>query len=95
MPWYSIVNPLPDGRRELVVRIKCPDDAQAADDLSADMFPGAQIWEGTRFVAALPPRHFPRGQQGDGVVTVRPALDAGRQQRPQALGSRCLASSTK
>jgi hypothetical protein len=72
MPWYSIMNPLPDGRHEFVVRIKCADDGQAADDLSADMFPGAEVWEGKRFVAALPPRHFPRGEQGDAVVTVRP-----------------------
>ena len=72
MPWYSIFNPLADGRRELVVRIKCPDDAAAADDLSADMFPGAEVWEGKRFVAVLPPAHFPRGRQVDGVVVVRP-----------------------
>ena len=72
MPWYSIINPLADGRHELIVRIKCADDDRAADDRSADMFPGAQVWEGRRFVAALPPRHFPRGEQGDGVVRVRP-----------------------
>jgi len=72
MPWYSITNPLPDGGRELVVRIKCPDDATAADDLSADTFPDADAWEGTRFVATLAPRHFPRGEQGDAVVLVRP-----------------------
>ena len=72
MPWYSITNPLPDGRRELVVRIKCPDDATAADDLSAEMFPGAEVWEGSRFVAALAPRHFPKGEQSDAVVLVRP-----------------------
>lgn len=72
MPWYSIMNPLPGGRHELLVRIKCADDARAADDRSADMFPGAEVWEGKRFVAALPPRHFPRGDQGDDVVTVRP-----------------------
>ncbi len=77
MPWYSIFNPLPDGRRELVVRIKCADDLQAADDLSADMFPGAEVWDGRRFVAALPPHHFPRGNQGDQVVKARPAPSAG------------------
>ncbi len=76
MPWYSIVNPLPGGRRELIVRIKCADDAHAADDLSADMFPGAEVWQGTRFVAALPPPGFPRGEQGDSVVTVRRPADA-------------------
>src|ERR1700712_4650220 len=72
MPWYSILNPLPDGRRQLVVRIKCVTDATASDDLSADMFPGAEVWESTRFVATLAPRHFPRGEQGDTVVLVRP-----------------------
>ncbi len=71
MPWYSIVNPLPGGRHELIVRINCVDDAHAADDLSADMFPGAEVWEGKRFVAALPPPHFPRGEQHDSVVTIR------------------------
>ncbi len=55
MPWYSIVQPLPDGRSDLLVRIKCADDAQAADALSAAMFPTAQVWEGTRYIATLPP----------------------------------------
>jgi hypothetical protein len=77
VPWYSIVKPRPDGRHELIVRIKCADDAHAADDRSADMFPGAEVWEGKRFVAALPPRHFPRGPQADSVVTLRPVLDDG------------------
>lgn len=72
MPWYNIVNPLPDGRREFLVRIKCADDAHASDDLSADMFPGAEVWDGTRFVARLSPEGFPRGPQGDYEVTVRP-----------------------
>ena len=76
MPWYSIMHRLPDGRHELVVRIKCADDARAADDLSADMFPGAEVWEGRRFVAALPGEGFPRGEQGDDVVTVRPVIPA-------------------
>ena len=71
MPWYSIVNALPGGRRELVVLIKCADDADAADDLSADMFPGAQVWQGRRLVAVLPPPGFPRGDTGDRVVTIR------------------------
>jgi len=52
--WYSIKSRQPDGRLELIVRIQCADDAQAADDVSADMFPGAEVWEGWRFVAALP-----------------------------------------
>ena len=71
MPWYDIFNRLPDGRREFVVRIKCADDAHASDDVSADMFPGAEVWEGKRFVALLPPEGFPRERQGDDVVTVR------------------------
>jgi hypothetical protein len=63
MPWDSITSPLPDGgARELAVRIKCPDDATAADDLSADMFPGADVWEGTRF-GPPSPRHFPRASK--------------------------------
>jgi hypothetical protein len=73
VPWYNIVNQLPDGRRELVVRIKCADDAHAADDLAADMFPSAEVWDGPRFVAALPKEGFPRGEQGDDVVTIRPS----------------------
>jgi hypothetical protein len=72
VPWYRIVQPLPDGGHELLVRLKCANDAQAADDLSADMFPGAEVWEGSRFVAALPPAHFPRNKQGDTTVWVRP-----------------------
>lgn len=78
MPWYRIVNTLPDGRQELIVRIFCVDDTHAADDLSADMFPGAEVWEGKRFVAALPPPDFPRGDQGDGVVTIHRAVEAKR-----------------
>lgn len=74
MPWYSIVHPLPEGRHDLIVRIKCADDAHAADDLSADMFPGAEVWEGNRFVAALPPLGFPRGDQADAKVRVPPSL---------------------
>ena len=64
MPWYNIVQPLPNGRHELLVRIKCADDAHAADDLSAGMFPGAEVWEGSRFVAALPPLGFGSGKEG-------------------------------
>jgi hypothetical protein len=55
MPWYSIVDPLPDGRHQLIARIKCADDARAADDLSADAFPGAEVWYGERLVVALAP----------------------------------------
>jgi len=74
--WYSIKSRQPDGRLELIVRIQCADDAQAADDVSADMFPGAEVWEGRRFVAALAREGFPRGKQGDDVVTIRPMIPA-------------------
>ena len=75
MPWYSVVSRRPDGSHELIVRLKCADDAQAADDVSADMFPGAEVWEGRRFVGVLPPLNFPRGEQHDDLVTVRPPRD--------------------
>jgi hypothetical protein len=88
VPWYTIFNPLPEGRREFVVRLKCADDAHAADDLSADMFPGAEVWEGARFVAALPREGFPRGQQGDDVVTVRPGCRIASEARLLPIWSR-------
>jgi hypothetical protein len=70
MPWYSITNPLPDGGREPVVRVKCPDDATATDNLSARRVPRRGRLEGTHFMASLPPRHFPGGERGDAVVLV-------------------------
>ena len=56
MRWYSFYELLPDGRRNLLARLVCRSDAHAADEVSASMFPEAQVFEGGRLVATLPPR---------------------------------------
>ncbi len=53
MRWYAIRQRLAEGRSELLARISCPDDKSAMDDLSAGLFPGAEVWEGQRHVGTL------------------------------------------
>lgn len=55
MPWYDFMKTLPGGQHEMLGRLHCTNDAQATDDLSAAMYPEAQVWQGRRFVGALPP----------------------------------------
>ena len=58
MRWFSVVEALPGGRRHLLARIACTSDAEAADLLTAAMFPDAEVWQANRFVAKLPPLQF-------------------------------------
>ena len=55
MRCYSFLKPLPGGRYEMIGTLRCVDDAQATDDLSATFYPEAEVWEGSRYVATLPP----------------------------------------
>ena len=56
MRWFAIYTVLPDGRRDLLARVTCRSDAHALDRVSAAMWPGAQVFEGSRLVGTLPRR---------------------------------------
>lgn len=53
--WFSFYAVDGDGARKLLARITCRSDAHALDRVSAAMWPGAQVFEGTRLVGTLPP----------------------------------------
>ena len=55
MPPYTYLLPLPDGGHQLLARANCANDLQATDDLSACLYPEAQVWQGERLVGTLPP----------------------------------------
>lgn len=54
MRWFSFYSVDASGTRDLLARITCKSDADALDRMSASIWPGAVVFEGSRYVGTLP-----------------------------------------